>query len=383
VKKPSLKSALIAFFGSRTAVGEGSLKVWGAQQRPPVDASTAEALADELVAEGVASVEERSGGRRVWRLVREEAASEPEPTPGEEPAAVAGGEFLTLSDAIAHAEEKGAGEGGCAADHRRLAGWLRELEESRKARAELGAGLEDALQRTADMAREAMTLRQERDAFRSELETATQNANRLRLELRFAQAFNGELASALGVHPETHQRDLLGRVAALLDEARAAAAAPTLDQGAIAHYLLSLPEERWASLATARQQLAQAREMAHAARLLEEAALAAVDGLLSAPAGAPAPAPELAPAPPSAPPPPPAPQAKRGPRTKDGKPRPGTMRAEILAWIRQQPKAAARVKEVAAAFDRPVPDTSSVLTTMRNAGYLRRTGPGIYQAVKP
>lgn len=315
MKKPSLKSALIAFFGSRNAVGEGSLKAWGAQQRPPVGASTAEALADELVAEGVASVEERSGGRRVWRLVREEAASEPEPTPGEEPAAVAGGEEPCQ---------------GCA-------DLVRERDTFR---AELGAGLGDALQRTADLARQLATRTEERDE-------ALRERDELRRRLETPPA--------------------------------------TLDQGAIAHYLLSLPEERWASLATARQQLAQAREMAHAAQLLEEAALAAVDGLLSAPAAAPVPAeaPELVPAPPSAPPPPPPPQAKRGPRTEDGEPAPGTARAKILAWIRQRPDATATVKEVAAAFDRPVPDTSSVLTTMRNAGYLRRTGPGIYQAVKP
>ena len=340
MKKPSLKSALIAFFGSRTAVGEGSLKAWGAQQRPPVGASTAEALADELVAEGVASVEERSGGRRVWRLVREE------PTPEEEPVAVAGGAEpcqgcaapLTLSEAIAHADQKGAGEGGCAADHRRLAGWLRELEESRKARAELGAGLGDALQRTADLARQLATRTEERD-------------------------------EAL------RERDDLRR--------RLETPPVALDQGAIAHYLLSLPEERWASLATARKQLARAREIAFEAQRLEEAALAAVDGLLAAPTAAPVPAeaPELVPAEPVSAEP--APQAKRGPRTEDGEPRPGTMRAEILAWIRQQPKAAARVMAVAEHFNEQAADMSAVLIGMTRAGYLERVSTGLYRAVKP
>lgn len=73
--------------------------------------------------------------------MREVHATVEEPTPEEEPVAVAGAEEpcqgcaapLTLSEAIAHAEEKGVGEGGCAANHRQLAGWLRELEESRKA----------------------------------------------------------------------------------------------------------------------------------------------------------------------------------------------------------------------------------------------------------
>ena len=330
MKKPSLKSALVAFFGSRNAVGEGSLKAWGAQQRPPVGASTAEALADELVAEGVASVEERSGGRRVWRLVREEAASEPEPVHEEEPVAVAGGEEPCQ---------------GCAA------------------------------------------LARERDALRAEVDGMRQAAI-------FSEALLREVAAA--VQCGSTRRDVLLLAAHKLREERDEALRErddlrrrletppaTLDQGAIAHYLLSLPEERWASLATARQQLAQAREMAHAEQLLEEAALAAVDGLLSAPAEAPVPAeaPELAPAEPVSAEP--TPQAKRGPRTKDGEPAPGTARAKILAWIRQRPDATATVKEVAAAFDRPVPDMSSVLTTMRNAGYLERVEPGIYRAVKP
>lgn len=347
MKKPSLKSALVAFFGSRTAVGEGSLKAWGAQQRPPIGASTAEALADELVAEGVASVEERSGGRRVWRLVREEPTPEPEPVPEEEPVAVAGAgaELLTLSDAIAHADEKGAGEGGCAADHRRLAGWLRQLEESEKARAELvrerdalraelGAGLGDALQRTADLARQLATRTEERDE-------ALRERDDLRRQLEAPPA--------------------------------------ALDQGAIAHYLLSLPGDRWASLATARQQLAQAREMAHAAQLLEASALAAVDGLLSAPAGAPVPAPAPQPQAPAEP----APQAKRGPRTEDGEPAPGTARAKILAWIRQQPDATARVMNVAEHFDEQAADMSAVLIGMTRAGYLERVSTGFYRAVKP
>lgn len=360
----------------------------------------AEELLEQLVHEGRLRVVERpiAGGEVVVRYlpadpstrpaplpVSDAPAEEPveeEPTPEEEPVSVAGAEEpcqgcaapLTLSEAIAHAEEKGAGEGGCAADHRRLAGWLRELEESRKARAELGAGLEDALQRTADLAREVTTLRQERDAFRSELETATQNANRLRLEMRFAQAFNGELARALGVHPETHQRDLLARVAALLDEARAAVAAPTLDQGAIAHYLLSLPGDRWEALATARQQLAQAREMAHAARLLEEAALAAVDGLLSAPAGAPAPAPELVPDPiPLGPTPPPPPSGPQEPRS---------MREQALAYFQAHPTAELRAADLAEALDGDPHSWTACLSQLTTSGQIERVGRGVYRLAR-
>ena len=40
---------------------------------------------------------------------------------------------LTLDDAIQHAEHRGRGEGPCAADHRQLAAWLRELRALREA----------------------------------------------------------------------------------------------------------------------------------------------------------------------------------------------------------------------------------------------------------
>lgn len=377
MKKPSLKSALVAFFGSRNAVGEGSLKAWGAQQRPPVGASTAEALADELVAEGVASVEERSGGRRVWRLVREELT--PEPVPEEEPVAVAGAEEPC----------QGCADLTCARDALRT--------DLARERAEQGRQL-------SDVRLELAHVRQERDALRTE-------ADGMRQAAIFSEALLREVAAAvqcgstrrdvllLAAHKlreerdeALRERDDLAREVMTLRQERdlakgevfgmraelARSQAPTLDQGAIAHYLLSLPEERWASLATARQQLAQARE-------LEASARATVDRLLSAPAEAPepVPAPELAPAPPSAPPPPPPPQAKRGRRTEDGEPAPGTARAKILAWIRQQPDATARVATVAERFDEHAADMSAVLIGMTRAGYLERVSTGFYRAVKP
>lgn len=376
MKKPSLKSALVAFFGSRTAVGEGSLKAWGAQQRPPVGASTAEALADELVAEGVASVEERSGGRRVWRLVREEPV-EPEPVPEEEPVAVAGGEEPSV---CAWCEQRKADpERGALED---------QLDQARahaaRCEAERDAVLRDLADLRKEAGREMDDLRNKINVLRFDLSSRTGERDTLAREVTTLRqerdAFTADLATALGLAlPPPPRGHLLARVAALLDEARAAAAAPALDQGAIAHYLLSLPGDRWASLATARQQLAQAREMAHAAQLLEASALAAVDGLLSAPAAAPEPSPALQPQAPAEP----APQAKRGPRTEDGEPAPGTARAKILAWIRQQPDATARVMNVAGHFNERAADMSAVLTGMTRAGYLKRVEPGIYQAVKP
>lgn len=38
---------------------------------------------------------------------------------------------MTLDEAILHAEEKAKGKGPCAADHRQLAKWLRELKAYR------------------------------------------------------------------------------------------------------------------------------------------------------------------------------------------------------------------------------------------------------------
>lgn len=115
----------------------------------------------------------------------------PVAAPEEEPVAVASGELLTLSDAIAHAEEKGAGEGGCAANHRQLARWLRQLEESEKG--------------CASLAREGNDLRTRHDDTR----------------LRFCSALN--LSAQTGWNEildwVRHQRDALATCARERDEA--------------------------------------------------------------------------------------------------------------------------------------------------------------------
>jgi hypothetical protein len=40
--------------------------------------------------------------------------------------------LMTLDEAIKHAEEKSQGCGQCAAEHKQLADWLKELKELRK-----------------------------------------------------------------------------------------------------------------------------------------------------------------------------------------------------------------------------------------------------------
>lgn len=119
------------------------------------------------------------------------AAPRPVAAPREEPVAVAGGELLTLSDAIAHAEEKGAGEGGCAANHRQLAGWLRQLEESEKG--------------CADLVREVVALRTRHDDTR----------------LRFCSALNLSAQTEWNeiLDRVRHQRDALATCARERDEA--------------------------------------------------------------------------------------------------------------------------------------------------------------------
>lgn len=126
---------------------------------------------------------------------------------------------------------------------------------------------------------------------------ARERVRELEQEIRFAQAFVSELHAALGLSSLLHRRELLARVVALVEEARAAAARPGLDGAALRHYLLSLPEPLWQQLGSARVQLASARALARRAQEAEQAALAAVDSLLEAPAGASAPAPELVPDP--------------------------------------------------------------------------------------
>lgn len=60
------KARFLAFLGSRAAAGEGSLKTWGSQQRPPLTGTMVEDIADALVEDGVAIKETRPSGY-VWK----------------------------------------------------------------------------------------------------------------------------------------------------------------------------------------------------------------------------------------------------------------------------------------------------------------------------
>jgi hypothetical protein len=223
MKKPNHKQSLLAFLSSRAAAGEGSLKTWGRGQRPPVLAHQAERLADELVAEGLATVEERDSGR-VWRLVRQEEAA-PAPAPvEEEPVLIAGD--AAPSSALAPLTD---------GDRHQIAATLLELR-----------------------------------ARVAELESA-------------ADADYARLCRALDLPPGTTFGECLNR-ARLLSAARAPAD-PGLDEAAVAQYLLLLPEERWTAVAQARRTLTAARDLAARAREMEAHALASVDRLLSTPAG--------------------------------------------------------------------------------------------------
>lgn len=118
-------------------------------------------------------------------------------------------------------------------------------------RQELGAGLGDALQRTAELAREVSTLRQERDALRRRLETL-----------------------------------------------------PTVDGGTLASHLIRLTDDQWLLVQRGRAQLAEARDLRAKAAALEADGARILEGLLDAPSQAPAePAPEPVPDPTPEPPP--------------------------------------------------------------------------------
>lgn len=283
---------------------------------------------------------------------------------------------LTLSEAIAHADEKGAGEGGCAADHRRLAGWLRELEESRKARAELGAGLGDALQRTADLAREVVALRQERDVLAGERNEA----------LREVEAHKNDfarIAHLLWLPKNFSVDDVFHRAGEYARIARSQA--PALDAATIGEYLLDLPEGRWQVIAEARAAIAEGKALqAKGERKIAEGR-ARLEQLLDTPAGAPAPAPapELVPATPPAPPPPPAPEAViSAPWQGDTGEAPGTMRDRVLRAFLSQPQREMRAADLADELEVERHDVTAPLSLLTADKKLERVGRGLYRLAK-
>lgn len=128
-------------------------------------------------------------------------------------------------------------------------------------------------------------------------------------------------------------------------------------------------------LATARSQLAQAREMAHAAQLLEASALATVDQILSAPAGAQAPAPvapeprvELVP-----PPPPPS-----GEQPTAG----GTMADRALEFFQAHPTEGLRAQQLADALGGDRQSWTVPLSQLTTRGEIERVERGVYRLAR-
>lgn len=78
-----LLSALLTTLRGRVGMGEGSLKAWGSQQKPPVGLTTVESLAAQLVKDGLATHEVKAiDGSSFYRPVPVgSAASAPTPTP--------------------------------------------------------------------------------------------------------------------------------------------------------------------------------------------------------------------------------------------------------------------------------------------------------------
>lgn len=81
------KARFLAFLGSRAAAGEGSLKTWGSQQRPPLTGTMVEDIADALVDDGLATRESRAHGY-VWKKTPTPPAAENKPEPADRDATV-------------------------------------------------------------------------------------------------------------------------------------------------------------------------------------------------------------------------------------------------------------------------------------------------------
>ena len=405
------KEALMRFMSSRAAAGEGSLKTWGAALKPSITGSQAEDVANALVADGLLVREARARGY-VWKRklspdeAHEEPASSPpdlldEPAPAgpilppppepsaevwkesahrwEKKATSATEEAHELRERLERAEEHrsrlavmvGLDETALwgpvmqAARQKLTAPCQRCVDLTRERNAlgeELGQGLGDALQRTAELAREVVTLRQERDLAQGE-------AFDLRGRI---EGWREQLVIV------TRERDeALAEAQSLTAQAR-----PAIDPGAVGQYLLTLPGDRWEALTLARQHLAEARTLAARAQEMEAAALAAVDGLLDTPAGQ---APVEPPPPPVEAPPPPAPS---GETVREEEPAPpsgeglrlppvGTLQYDVLQVLLKRGKGDAQT--LATKLHEPKMRVSSALAILAKRGILVRTTVGLYE----
>lgn len=330
------KDKLLSFLRSRAAAGEASLKSWGRDQRPQIPGLLAEEIADALVAEGKATRETKVHGGRVWR-----AAVEAPPAPtSDEP------------DVEGAAEEEPVAVAGAAEPCQRCAAAIEAQRDIEVQRGVLEDVLSAARARISELARE-------RDEARRSLATSAAEYDRLLSHLR----------DRLAIEETASVEYIVGAVGLLVDGADARRRVPTLDPGAIAHYLLELPADRWQALATARQQLAEGRTLAERGTRLQTEALATVEGLLSAPAGeAPVEATEEPEPPPS------------GEQPASDEPDPASVIGRVLRWLRKRPDA--RARQVAEALSLSVPHANSALVNLHRRGLVERVELGLYRAVR-
>lgn len=322
------KNKLLALLRSRAAAGEASLKSWGRDQRPQIPGILAEEIADALVSEGKATREVRSHGGRVWRAVLE---APPAPTPEPDVEGVAEEEPVAVAGAAEPCQR-------CAELNATVATWERQWGSH---------GIERMVLQS-----EIASLRQERDEARHSLATSAAEYDRL---------FK-HLCRRLAIEETVSVDYIVGAVGLLVDGADARRRTPALDPGAIAHYLLELPADRWQALATARQQLAEGRTLAERGARLQEEALAAVDRLLDAPAGdAPA-----EPAPPS------------GEQPAAG----GTMIDRTLEFFQAHPTEGFRAQQLAEALGGDRQSWTVPLSQLTTRGEVERVERGVYRLAR-
>lgn len=357
----------------------------------------AEELIEQLVAEGRLQVVERpiAGGEVVVRYLPGEPTS-PAPLPTsdapsneveeaieeaiEEPTLIAG-------DAVPCAECERLRHSLWEANSRsqtlahQVEDWERRYREADRGNAcaeEQARAESDRLRQERDLAQgEAYGLRQQLGEARRQDSIAWQQVREdldtARRQLSDHEGDWALLRSYLSLSDKADRQAILDRTLAVVNEARAAASDPGLDGPAVAHYLLTLPEGHWASLATARAQLAQARTMAGEAQRLEAAALDAVHRLLGTPAGAPpAPAPDLTAE--LVPPPPPPPASEEQPA--------GTMNDRVLEHFRAHPTAELRAADLADALGGDRQGWTAPLSILTSQGLLERVGRGLYRLTR-
>ena len=373
-------SALLAYCaGVSGGAKDSSVHSWLKARR--VSRIRAEELLEQLVSEGRLQLVEKpiAGGEVVLRylpavavepapLPRSDAPpeephppapSEETPAPIEEPVMVAGAPEPCQ---------------GCAELQQGIERFDRLRRESEAA---WGREVHD-LRQERDLAKgEAFGLRQERDQLADTLGIRTTERDDLAVRLDRTEDHRYYLALLAGLDGGAEWSAVRPALSRALQET--STPRPAVDGGAVAQYLLTLPGDHWSALATARQQLAQAREMAHAAQLLEASALATVDQILSAPAGAQAPAP-VAPEPPvEMVPPPPPPSGEQLPAAND-EPDPTSVPDRVLRWLRKRPDA--RARQVAEALSIPVLHANTALVSLHRKGLVERVERGLYRLAR-